>query len=92
MTEITTAPDTLPDAVEDIETTTETLSPPRVADDESVLITEQEVLFGSAPALTSPRRTIFQRIATRRARSRHYVAREPEYMERARMSREMYRL
>jgi hypothetical protein len=74
---------------------------------EAVLITEQEVVFSTAAALSVPPTTAQHRwlaaalIATirrmwltkpTRPRRHYHLSREPFYMEEARMSREMHRL
>jgi hypothetical protein len=62
-------------------------APPAGAAPDKVLITEQQVLFGSAPALSARRPHIGRRFGASRGHPKRY-----EFLERSLMAREMDRL
>ncbi|BBY16605.1 hypothetical protein [Mycolicibacterium litorale] len=63
-----------------------------------VIVTEHEVMLGSAAALLAPprethrRRTVLAWFASLRREPRHHVQSRRDFTEHSRMAREMYRL
>jgi hypothetical protein len=100
MPDLPAVTDSTPQAIEDPVSQTQSVAPSDEVSSPELLITEQEVLFGTAAAVPLQRGKIVRRLvavlfaisaAASRPRARYYPTRG-DYLERALMAREMDRL
>jgi hypothetical protein len=100
MSDLPTVTDLALEAIEDPVPQTQSVAPSDEVSSPELLITEQEVVFGTAAAVPLQRGKIGRRLvamlfamsaAASRPRARHYP-RRADYLERALMAREMDRL